>query len=151
MQRITKRRPRSTQKQQAELSATRPRRPNLTLRPLIGLTPLAPRAFASSASARRRMKAPRQNRSAVSVPSISSYTPGAGLIEEEVIEGEEFEAVPHLRRHKTEEHELDDFEEETLPTQIRSGELGEMLQEAHLDHRIQLNFDEKEHRRRVLR
>jgi ribonuclease G len=78
-----------------------------------------------------------------SVPSISSYTPGAGLIEEEVIEGEEFEAVPHLRRHKTEEHELDDFEEETLPTQIRSGELGEMLQEAHLDHRIQLNFDEK--------
>src|SRR5208337_3547930 len=40
-------------------------------------------------------------------------------------------------------HDLDDFEEETLPTQIRSGELGEMLQEAHLDHRIQLNFDEK--------
>ena len=39
--------------------------------------------------------------------------------------------------------DLDDYEEETLPTQIRSGELGEMLQEAHLDHRIQLNFDDK--------
>ena len=78
-----------------------------------------------------------------SVPSISSYAPGTGLIEEEVIEGEEFEAVPHHRRHKSEESDLDDYEEETLPTQIRSGELGEMLQEAHLDHRIQLNFDEK--------
>ena len=78
-----------------------------------------------------------------SVPTVSSYAPGNGLIEEEVIEGEEFEAVPHQRRHKTDEHDLDDYEEETLPTQIRSGELGEMLQEAHLDHKIQLNFDEK--------
>jgi ribonuclease G len=77
------------------------------------------------------------------VPVISSYAPGTGLIEEEVIEGEEFEAVPHQRRHKTHEHDLDEYEEETLPTQIRSGDLGEMLQEAHLDHRIQLNFDEK--------
>jgi ribonuclease G len=76
------------------------------------------------------------------VPAISSYAPGPGLIEEEVIEGEEFDTVPH-RRKKTDEHDLDDFEEETLPTQIRSGELGEMLQEAHLDHRIQLNFDDK--------
>jgi Rne/Rng family ribonuclease len=73
----------------------------------------------------------------------SSYAPGAGLIEEEVIEGEEFEAVPHHRRHKADEHDLDDFTEETLPTHLRTGDLGEMLQEAHLDHRIQLNFDEK--------
>ncbi|HEV2484990.1 MAG TPA: Rne/Rng family ribonuclease [Terracidiphilus sp.] len=78
-----------------------------------------------------------------SVPSISSYAPGTGLIEEEVIDGEEFEAVPHHRHHKSDEHDLDDYEEETLPTQIRSGDLGELLQEAHLDHRIQLNFDEK--------
>jgi ribonuclease G len=75
--------------------------------------------------------------------AVSTYAPGEGLIEEEVIEGEEFEAAPHARRHKTEEHDLDDYEEETLPTQIRSGDLGEMLQEAHLDHKIQLNFDEK--------
>ena len=78
-----------------------------------------------------------------SAPPKSSYAPGTGLIEEEVIEGEEFDAVPHHRRHKSEESDLDDYEEETLPTQIRSGELGEMLQEAHLDHRIQLNFDDK--------
>ena len=76
-----------------------------------------------------------------SAASVSAYTPGAGLIEEEVIEGEEFESVP--RHQKAVPHDLDDYEEETLATQVRSGELGEMLQEAHLDHRIQLNFDEK--------
>jgi ribonuclease G len=71
---------------------------------------------------------------------VSSYAPGTGLIEEEVIEGEEFEAPRH-GRGKAEEHDLEDFEEETLPNQLRTGDLGEMLQEAHLDHRIQLNFD----------
>ena len=76
------------------------------------------------------------------VTSVSAYAPGAGLIEEEVIEGEEFDATPH-RHGKAEEHDFEDYEEETLPTQIRSGDLGELLQEAHLDHRIQLNFDKK--------
>jgi ribonuclease G len=75
--------------------------------------------------------------------TASTYVPGKGLVEEEVIEGEEFEAAPHQRRHKPEVHDLDDYEEETLPTHLRTGELGEMLQEAHLDHRIQMNFDEK--------
>jgi len=77
---------------------------------------------------------------AASTATISSYAPGTGLIEEEVIDGEEFDTPRH--HAKTEEHEFD-FEEETLPPQVRSGDLGEMLQEAHLDHRIQLNFDEK--------
>jgi ribonuclease G len=76
--------------------------------------------------------------------SSSTYAPGKGLIEEETIEEEEFVAPRHPHRHgKAEDHNLDDFEEETLPTHLRSGDLGEMLQEAHLDHRIQLNFDEK--------
>ncbi len=71
-----------------------------------------------------------------------AFSPGSGLVEEEVIEGEEYD-VPH-HHHKVEEHDLDEYEEEEkLHTQIRSGELGEMLQEAHLDHRIQLNFDDK--------
>ncbi|HEY1159397.1 MAG TPA: Rne/Rng family ribonuclease [Terracidiphilus sp.] len=76
------------------------------------------------------------------VTTVSAYAPGAGLIEEEVIDDEEFDAAPH-HHGKAEEHDLEDYEEETLPTQIRSGDLGELLQEAHLDHRIQLNFDEK--------
>jgi ribonuclease G len=72
----------------------------------------------------------------------SSYAPGSGHIEEEVIEEEEFDA-PHHHHAKGEEHDLEDFEEETLPIQMRTGDLGEMLQEAHLDHRIQMNFDGK--------
>ena len=75
--------------------------------------------------------------------TASSYAPGSGLIEEEVIEEEEFDAPHHHHHGKTEEHDLEDFEEETLQNQIRTGGLGELLQEAHLDHRIQLNFDEK--------
>ena len=77
------------------------------------------------------------------VKSVSAFAPGAGLVEEEVIEGEEFESPRH-HHGKADEHDLDEYEEEEkLHTQIRSGELGEMLQEAHLDHRIQLNFEEK--------
>jgi ribonuclease G len=75
--------------------------------------------------------------------STSTYAPGKGLIEEETIEEEEFVAPRHTRHGKAEDHDLEDFEEETLPTHLRSGDLGEMLQEAHLDHRILLNLDEK--------
>jgi Rne/Rng family ribonuclease len=76
------------------------------------------------------------------VATASSYAPGAGHIEEEVIEEEEFDA-PHHHHAKTDEHDLEDYEEETLPAQLRTGDLGELLQEAHLDHKIQLDFDEK--------
>jgi ribonuclease G len=78
---------------------------------------------------------------AASAPA-STYAPGNGLVEEEVIEGDELEATHHGRRHKPEMHDNDDYEEETIPTHLRTGDLGEMLQEAHLDHRIQKNFDE---------
>ena len=78
---------------------------------------------------------------ATSAP-VSTYAPGNGVVEEEVIEGEELEATPHGRRHKPEVHDTDDYEEETIPSHLRTGDLGEMLQEAHLDHRIQKNFDE---------
>jgi Rne/Rng family ribonuclease len=79
---------------------------------------------------------------AAATVAVSSYAPGSGLIEEEVIEGEEFDA-PHHHHHKADDHDLEDFEEETLQTQIGSGALGEMLQEAHLDHKIQLKFEDK--------
>jgi ribonuclease G len=76
------------------------------------------------------------------VATVSAYAPGAGHIEEEVIEEEEFDA-PHHHHAKADEHDLEDYEEETLPAQLRTGDLGELLQEAHLDHKIQLNFDDK--------
>ncbi len=75
---------------------------------------------------------------------VSTYAPGNGVVEEEVIEGEELEAAPHARRHKPEAHDLDDYEEQTLPSHLRSGDLGEMLQEAHLDHRIQMKLGQKD-------
>ena len=76
------------------------------------------------------------------VAAVSAYAPGAGLIEEETIEEEEFDA-PHHHHSKSDDHDLEDYEEETLPAQLRTGDLGELLQEAHLDHKIQLNFDDK--------
>jgi ribonuclease G len=80
---------------------------------------------------------------AATATPVSTYAPGNGVVEEEVIEGEEFDSTPHARRHKPEVHDTDDYEEETLPSHLRTGDLGEMFQEAHLDHRIQKSFDEK--------
>jgi ribonuclease G len=75
--------------------------------------------------------------------AASSYAPGSGHIEEELIEEEEFDA-PHHHHGKADEHDNEQFEEETLPPSMRTGDLGELLQEAHLDHRIQMNFDGKD-------
>ena len=83
-----------------------------------------------------------ESKTAVTSAPASNYAPGNGVVEEEVIEGEELESAPHGRRHKPEVHDTDDYEEETIPSHLRTGDLGEMLQEAHLDHRIQKNFDE---------
>ncbi len=77
------------------------------------------------------------------VSSVSAFAPGTGLVEEELIEGEEFDSPRHIHA-KGDDPDLDEYEEEEkLQTQIRSGELGEMLQEAHLDHRIQRDFEQK--------
>jgi ribonuclease G len=70
---------------------------------------------------------------------VSSYAPGSGPLEIEEIEEEEFDA-PHPygkggHHGKPDLHDNEDFEEETL----RTGALGELLQEAHLG----LAFDEK--------
>jgi ribonuclease G len=51
----------------------------------------------------------------------STYAPGSGLIEEEVIEGEEFDATPRRHQHKPGEHDPYEYEEETLPKKGRSG------------------------------
>lgn len=78
------------------------------------------------------------------VTSVSAYAPGEGLVEEEVIEEEEYEFTP-LKAHHGDDHDLEELEEETLQQQIRSGALGEMLQEAQLDRRIQLeSVDDEE-------
>ncbi len=90
----------------------------------------------------RKKKAEDEETVKSAAATASTYAPGVGVVEEEVIEGEEIDGAHQARRHKPEAHDLDDYEEETLPTHMRTGDIGEMLQEAHLDHRIQRNFDE---------
>jgi Rne/Rng family ribonuclease len=81
------------------------------------------------------------------VASVSAYAPGAGLVEEEIIEEEEYEFTP-LKTHHGDEHDLEELEEETLQQQIRSGALGEMLEEAqfesNLGNRILIESDDEE-------
>jgi Rne/Rng family ribonuclease len=77
------------------------------------------------------------------VPAVSAYSPGAGLVEEEIIEEEEYEFTP-LKAHHSDDHDLEDLEEETLQQQIRSGALGEMLQGARLDSRLLIDSEDDE-------
>jgi ribonuclease G len=105
------------------------------------IDPLPPTKFRLFGLGKKKKTEEEAAKPAAKQASVSSYAPGKGLIEEEIIEEEEFDAPRHAHRAKGGDHDSDDFEEETLPTNLRSGDLGEMLQEAHLDHRIQLNFD----------
>jgi Rne/Rng family ribonuclease len=75
------------------------------------------------------------------VTAVSAYAPGEGLVEEEVIDEEEYEFTP-LKAHHGDDHDLEELEEETLQQQIRSGALGEMLQEAQLDRRILIESED---------
>ncbi len=61
------------------------------------------------------------------------FAPGAGTIEEEIIEEEEYDFEP-IRAHG-DEHDLDDLEEETLDN-LAGAELGDMVRDAHLEQRI---------------
>ncbi len=71
------------------------------------------------------------------VKSVSAYAPGSGHLEEEVIDEEEYDFHP-MKAHHHDDHDLDDIEEETLQAQIRSGALGELLEEAQNDSRISI-------------
>jgi hypothetical protein len=109
------------------------------------MDPSAPTGFrlfglGGKEESRKNTAAPAPAQRAAVPAQVSSYAPGSGHIEEELIEEEEFDA-PHHHHGKADEHDLDEYEEETLPPSMRTGDLGELLQEAHLDHRIQMNFD----------
>ncbi len=110
--------------------------------------PLPPSGFRFKDLFGNRRKEEDQERPAESpepktVPTVSAYSPGQGVVEEEIIEEEEYEFTP-LKAHHADDHDLEELEEETIQQQIRSGALGEMLQEAHLDHRIQLESEDED-------
>ena len=75
--------------------------------------------------------------------AVSTYAPGAGHLEEELIEEEEYEFSP-IKAHHHDEHDHDNLEEETIQQQIRSGALGEMLHEAQIDSRLKIESSDDE-------
>ena len=62
---------------------------------------------------------------------LFGFAPGSGVLEEEVIDEEEYDFEP-IHRH-ADEHDSEDLEEETLD---HAGELGEMVRDSHLDLRV---------------
>jgi len=109
------------------------------------LPPTGFRLFGRGKKAKDEQPAPEPTQLAdgkpASVPSVSAYAPGTVLIEEELIEEEGFVAPRPHRLGNAED--MEQYEEETLPPQIRSGGLGELLQEAQFERRIQLNLEDK--------
>jgi len=62
---------------------------------------------------------------------LFGFAPGSGVLEEEVIDEEEYDFEP-IHRH-ADEHDSEDLEEETLD---HAGELGEMVRDSHLEQRL---------------
>jgi len=62
---------------------------------------------------------------------LYGFAPGSGVLEEEVIDEEEYDFEP-IHRH-ADEHDSEDLEEETLD---HAGELGEMVRDSHIDQRV---------------
>jgi Rne/Rng family ribonuclease len=71
------------------------------------------------------------------VASVSAFAPGNGVIEEEMVEGEESATPRHLHHHA--EHDLDEYEE-TEELSAHSGELAAAFKQARAGH----SLDEEE-------
>lgn len=68
------------------------------------------------------------------VGQVHGFAPGAGVLEEEVIDEDEYDFAP-LNAY-SDEHDLEELEEETLNQQMGGAELGEMVRESHLNKRV---------------
>ena len=78
---------------------------------------------------------------------VSTYAPGAGHMEEELIDGDEVDSAPQ-RRHRNDAHDHDAdslYEEETVrgKGKGRNGSLGELIEDAQLDQRIGVKFGQQ--------
>ncbi len=62
---------------------------------------------------------------------LFGFAPGSGVLEEEIIDEDEYDFEP-IHGH-AEEHDSEDLEEETLD---HAGELGEMVRDTHLNQRV---------------
>ena len=107
------------------------------------IDPLPPHNFRLFGFGKKKEGEPAPEEKSGTVAAISTYAPGAGHIEEEVIEGEEFD-VAHSRQRKP-RSPTTSTSTKRKPSPLRSvpANSARMLQEAHLDPQIQLNFDDK--------
>ena len=73
---------------------------------------------------------------------LFGFAPGAGILEEEVIDEEEYDFEPIHAHH--DEHDIEELEEETL--EQSGAEIGDMVRDAHLEHRLSVEpgTDEEE-------
>jgi Rne/Rng family ribonuclease len=62
------------------------------------------------------------------------FSPGAGLLEEEVIDEDEYDFEP-LQAH-AEEQDFEDLEEETLQHEVNGTDLGAMVRDLHINQRV---------------
>ncbi|HVW76710.1 MAG TPA: Rne/Rng family ribonuclease [Alloacidobacterium sp.] len=62
------------------------------------------------------------------------FAPGAGLLEEEVIDEEEYDFEPI--QAQADEHDIEELEEETLDHQMNGADLGAMVRDLHINQRV---------------
>jgi len=65
---------------------------------------------------------------------IHAFAPGSGLLEEEVIDEEEYDFSP-LHAH-ADEHDLEEIEEETLDSALVGSQLGDLVRDEHIQRRL---------------
>ncbi|MFZ0662577.1 MAG: Rne/Rng family ribonuclease, partial [Acidobacteriaceae bacterium] len=63
---------------------------------------------------------------------LFGFAPGTGILEEEIIDEDEYDFEP-IHAEGEEQHDSEDLEEETLE---RSGELGDVVRDEHIDDRL---------------
>ncbi len=80
--------------------------------------------------------APQAVEAEVESESDRTFAPGAGVLEEEVIDEEEYDFEP-IHAH-ADEHDLEELEEQTLDHQMNGADLGAMVRDLHINQR--LNF-----------
>ena len=69
-----------------------------------------------------------------SIEQLRAFSPGSGLLEEEVIDEDEYDFSP-IHAH-ADEHDLEEIEEETLDSGLAGSELGDFVRDEHIKRRV---------------
>jgi ribonuclease G len=85
---------------------------------------------------------PEESSEATPLEHLHAFAPGSGLIEEEVIDEEEYDFTP-LHGH-ADDHDLEEIEEETLDSASVGAELGDFVRDEHIKRRVMGESDPDE-------